>query len=213
MFAFKLILYFLICLVTSVVAAANEWQLVADKKGITIYQLQQPGFPYKHTKGVITVNAKPAMIFALLNDFTVCDQWIYGCLEGRRQANDDIYLVFKGPPFFKNREVVLHSRVAYLAETGQWLIAVENKPQPKVNDNHVMVRSLQAEWLLTAKSTHETTIEHTFYIDPNVSVKLGANRYNSRAIYRTLLQMPKMLELSKYQSEQELPKSLKKIMH
>ncbi len=189
----------------AVVQAADDWQLVTDKYGVQVYQKQEHGLPFKHTRGVLTVQAKPAMVFALLNDFAACSQWIFGCLEGRRQEDNSIYLVFKGPPFFNNREVVLSSNVQYLKATGQWLIVIENIPNQAVNDDHVEIRTMQAQWLLTPQSANELTIDYSFYIDPNVSVKLGANRYNSRAIYRTLLQMKTMLQKTKYQSEQVLP--------
>ncbi len=211
--AFRKILLLSLWFNAWVVQAGDDWELVTDKNRVKVYQQQQPGLPFKHTKGVITIQAKAAMVFALLNDFAVCDQWVYGCLEGQRQADDSIYLVFKGPPFFNNREVVLKSQVNFLDATGQWLIAVENVPNQNINPDHVEVKSMRAEWLLTPRSDQEITIEHSFYIDPNVSVKVGANRYNSRAIYRTLKQMRKMLQKPKYQAEQELPDFLKQLQN
>ncbi|MCB1583412.1 MAG: hypothetical protein R3E90_01370 [Marinicella sp.] len=208
---FKQILCFFICAVSLEVVAADSWQMVTNKNGIKIYQQQQPGLPFKHTKGVITVKAKPAMVFALLNDFAACGEWIFGCIGGERQSDDSIYLEFEGPPFFKNREVVLFSRVDYLHESEQWVITVENQPGKQLNKNNVLIHKMQAQWLLTSLDNNELTIEHSFYIDPNVSIKLGANSYNSRAIYRTLLQLPSMLKRPKYQSEKELPEFLQEL--
>lgn len=205
MAAFKKILVFYLMLSSFQLIADEGWQLITEKEGVSIYQKQMAGYPFKHTKGVVTVKANVAMVFALMNDLAACKQWVFGCLEGKRLDDDSIYLVFKGPPLFNDREMILVSKVAYLKNTEQWLITVENVKHDPLNENHVMVRSMQAEWIITTQPNNELTIEHTFYIDPNVSVKWGANRYNGRAIFQTLLKMPKMLQRPKYQKERFLP--------
>ncbi len=176
--------------------AQPSWQLKIDRQGIQVFQQQQAGFKQKHSKGVMVVKAQSEQIMQLLQNLSLCSQWLYGCLSATRHDDGLIHIVIKGPLWFKDRDVVFAAERQHLKASDQWLITTANQPTMHPNSNYVRINAIQATWLLTSINSKKIQISYEFYIDPEIKLKAGVNKYNRDALFLTLKQLRKLLKKS-----------------
>ncbi|TDR20751.1 hypothetical protein C8D91_1729 [Marinicella litoralis] len=199
------------CILLSNALLAENWQLKIDDEGIQVFQQQKHDqYHLLHTKGEFQVTAQPATVFALLRDLTVCQQWIYGCLEAKRE-NEWVHMVFKGPLWFSDRDVVFDIEVTFLSEQQQWLIQLTGQPQFKPNDDYVRIDDFNASWLLTPIDQNQLLVTYELYMDPGIKLKSGVNKYNRDVTFRTLKNMREMLNQSPYIEQKVLPEKYQKM--
>jgi len=171
-----------------------NWQLKIDREGIQVYQQQQAGFKLKHSKGVMIVKAQAEQIYQLMQDLSLCSQWLYDCLSAMRHDDGLIHIVFNAPLWFKDRDVVFSSETQHLTASDQWLITTDSHPTKYPNSNYVRINKSQAIWLLTAINSHQVQISYELYVDPEIKLKAGVNKYNRDAIFQTLHELRKLLK-------------------
>lgn len=187
---------------------ADDWKLRVDETGIQVYQQHRhPQFRQWHTLGLVRLNVSPAAVMALLRDLSACSQWLYGCLSAQELPGDLLRMVFEGPLWFKDRDVVFRTEWVYLPVTRQWLIQVINQADqhPSKNRRVERLHSFSASWLLTEVSAEVTHVSYELYMDPGLAVRAGVNRYNRDAVYLTIAAMRELLKDSTYQQAGELP--------
>jgi hypothetical protein len=192
----------LIALLTSGPVQAEDWQLKSDRDGIRIYhQHRQARDKQLHTLGMLRVKASPQAVLALIKDLDACPRWIYGCLSARRLPDGLIHMVFAGPLWFKDRDIVFSSRLTYLKSTNQWYLAVENQPHQHPNPDKAVrrLRHFSTSWLLTPVNPEETHVSHQLYMDPELGIKAGVNKYNRSSTRQTLQAMRELLAEPVYQ--------------
>ncbi|VAW44085.1 hypothetical protein MNBD_GAMMA02-1150, partial [hydrothermal vent metagenome] len=176
--------------------AQPSWQLKIDRIGIQVFQQQQAGFKQKHSKGVMVVKAQSEQVMQLLQDLSLCSQWLYGCLSATRHDDGLIHIVVKGPLWFKDRDVVFASERRHLKASDQWLITTDNQPTMHPNSNYVRVNTIHATWILTTINSKKIQISYEFYVDPQIKLKSGVNKYNRDALFLTLRRLRKLLRKS-----------------
>ena len=184
------------CCWPQMLKSETEWQLKIDLADIQIYQQQQAGFKLKHSKGVMVVKANAEQIMQLIQDLSLCSQWLYGCLSAQRFDDGLIHIVVKAPLWFKDRDVVFASESRHLAATDQWIISTVNQPFMHVNDNYERVNTTQATWILTPINSKQSRVSYEFYVDPKVKIKVGIDKYNRNAVFLTLRRLRQLLRKS-----------------
>ncbi len=188
--------------------AQPSWQLKIDRVGIQVFQQQQAGFKQKHSKGVMVVKAQSEQVMQLLQDLSLCSQWLYGCLSATRHDDGLIHIVVKGPLWFKDRDVVFASETQYLKASDQWLITTDNQPKMHPNNNYVRINATVATWILTTINSKKIQISYEFYADPEIKFKSGVNKYNRDALFLTLKQLRKLLKKSTINVESNSDQSM-----
>lgn len=168
---------------------ASDWLLKIDRQEIQIYQQHRhPQFRQLHTLGQVRVAATAEEVMALLGQVELCSEWLYGCLSGERQADGLIRMVFAGPLWFKDRDVVFSTERMLVRQTGQWLIEAQNQPaRHPVNDRRIRrMHKFSASWVITPVSKHSTHVSYELYMDPGLAIKAGVNKYNRDAMHLSL---------------------------
>ncbi len=179
---------------SEIINAKVNWQKKIDREGIQVFQHQQKGFRQKHNKGVITIKTRPERLTALMEDLSLCKQWLYGCITAKQFNDGLIHMVFKGPLWFKDRDVVMSTKTEYITEKKQWLVTTQSEANRHPNDYYVRINQTQASWLITEVSNTQIQVTYELYIDPEISLKSGVNKYNRDAMYLSLNKIRKLLE-------------------
>ena len=109
---------------------ANEtWRLKIDQADIQIYQQHRhPKYRQWHTKGVMTVDQSADQVLTLLRDLSVCAEWVYGCLSANRIDEQLVRMVFEGPLWYKDRDVVFKTDLLETVAPRSWLVRLSNQP-------------------------------------------------------------------------------------
>ncbi len=189
--------------VSSLTHAENQWRKKIDRKGIKVYQQHQhPKYKQWHTKGVMTVQGSAASVLALLRDLSVCSQWVHGCISAERTHQELIHMVFKGPLWFRDRDVVFSAAAEEQADTGSWQILITNRPHQLPAHDHLRVQNMEASWQIIPVNDQQIDIIYQYYMDPEIGFKSGVNKYNRDAMYLTLKQMRLMLQKEAYKQAQ-----------
>lgn len=177
--------------------AESGWQKKIDQHEVQIFQRHlHPKYKQKHTKGLVTVNAQPSAILALLKDTEACPQWVYACLKGKRLADGLILMAFDAPLWFKDRDLVIGSTLSVDDQTGMWTLQLHNHPNKYIDHDYVRIKNFSASWLLKPVNNHQTQIIYEVFMDPEISPKAGVDKYNRDAMLKTLVNLKVFLESS-----------------
>ncbi len=190
-------------ILTSLVHAEPQWRKKIDRNGIKVYQQHlHPKYHQWHTRGVMTIDGTPASVLALLQDLSVCAEWVYGCLSAERTTHDLVHMVFKGPLWYKDRDVVFSTDAQQQPDSGFWLVTISNQAHRLPGHDHRRVQHLEAFWQIMPVNDQQTTITYQLYLDPDIGFKSGVNKYNRDAMYLTLKHMRSMMQQEPYKSAQ-----------
>ena len=132
---------------------------------------------------------------ALIEDLSRCHQWLYGCKAAEPFNDGLIHMVFKGPLWFKDRDVVMSTKTEHIAENKQWLVTTQSHANKHPNDQYVRINQTQASWLITDIGNDQIEVIYELYIDPEISLKSGVTKYNRDAMYLSLRKIRKLIEL------------------
>ena len=122
--------FLLLVLISPGSLQAADWLLKTDQQGIKIYQQHRhPQYRQLHTLGQVRVAASTEAVLALLRKVEACSEWLYGCLSGEHTADGLVRMVFDGPLWYKDRDVVFSTERMYVPQTGQWLIEAHNQAE------------------------------------------------------------------------------------
>ena len=196
---FRVAYFLLLVLFSPGLLQAADWLLKTDQQGIQIYQQHRhPQFRQLHTLGQVRVSASTEKVLALLRDVNTCNQWLYGCLSGEHKADGLVRMVFDGPLWFKDRDVVFSTERMYVSQTGQWLIEARNQAgKHPVKDRRIRrVRHFSASWVITPVGEDSTHVSYEVYMDPGLAVKAGVNKYNRDATFLSLQALRELLNQS-----------------
>ena len=191
--------FLLLVLISPGSLQAADWLLKTDQQGIQVYQQHRhPQFRQWHTLGQVRVAASAEAVLALLRKVEACSEWLYGCLSGEHTADGLVHMVFAGPLWFKDRDVVFSTERMYVPQTGQWLIEAHNQADKHpVKDRRVRrILNFSASWVITPVTEHSTHVSYELYMDPGLAVKAGVNKYNRDATFLTLQALRERLDQS-----------------
>ena len=188
---------FLVISLCAPVKAGSDWELKIDIGGVKIYQQQRVGFKQLHTKGSVVVVAQAQEVLALMEDLSLCSEWLYGCISAKQHGDGLTQMFLKGPMWYKDRDVVFSTKSHQLEGSGQWHLSMQNQPNMHIDSDHIRVKHTDATWLITQLSPTQVTINYELYIDPEIKLRSGVDKYNRDAMFRTLRNIRKLLKSKK----------------
>ena len=195
---------FLLAVLFSWPTSASQWQEKINREGILIEQQHRhEKFRQMHTRGKMTIKAKPAAVLALLQDLPAYQQWLYGCQSAQRLSNGMVHMVFDGPLWFKDRDVVFQSESQQDPSTGVWKIAVTHQRHSVSESKAVRIQQAAANWILQPTADGQLHITYELYMDPEISLKSGVNKYNRDAMFRSLKALRELVQLPPYSTASE----------
>ncbi|WP_223787129.1 hypothetical protein [Marinicella meishanensis] len=182
------------CVLAWTVAAEPAWQKKIDQDDIRIWQRHQhPQFKQWHTRGVVLVPGDREVVLDLLRQTEHFPSWVHGCEAAENLAGGLIHMVFEGPLWFKDRDVVFSHRTTELTAPPGWLIEVVNQPHQHPGKQQLRMQNMAASWQLRQISPDQVQVVYELYMDPEIGFKSGVNKYNRDAMFLTLKQMRERL--------------------
>ncbi len=191
-------------------SGSNEWNLVADRNGIQVYERKAPGNVFKQFKGTMLVKAKLDSVAALMLDPKVCELEDYGCYESialqavNEQRGGSGYYSFKWryPGNFQPRHYVIKVNFQQDPKTKEVFETVDAiTDRMPTGEGCVRVTHMRNSWRLTPAGNGQVKIEYIvetaaggffpYFLD-----NLGGSEY----IPFLLSKLPTWLENPKYRN-------------
>lgn len=170
-----------------VVVAEPAWQKKIEQEGIRISQRHEhPRFNQWHTRGEVLVPGQTEAVLSLLRQIDQFHTWVHGCEAADKMTDGLIHMVFEGPLWFKDRDVVFSYLTTELSNPAGWLIEVLNQPHQHPGQDHVRMHTMSASWHLSQVSPNQVQVVYELYMDPDIGFKAGVNKYNRDAMFLTL---------------------------
>lgn len=150
-------------------SGSGEWQLQAQKNGITIYSLKTPGSTKKKFKGIGRVRATLPTVMASSMDVDIC-KWA-GCYDARMFERVDerrqFYDFRMNYPFhFHPREFVVAQHMSRVPDTQALLVEITAAPEKlPTNDCCVRVEHMNNSWRYTPLKNGELEVEYVIDVD------------------------------------------------
>jgi hypothetical protein len=145
-------------------SGSNQWELVQEKDGITIYALKSPGSTLKQFKGIARVRSTLSAAMTLAQDPAVCEY--ARCYESRMIERVDERLQYytfrwKYPFRFRPREMVIKEQFSRVPETKALLVEVTAAPDKiPPTDCCVRITNMYNTWRFTPLKNGEIEIEY-----------------------------------------------------
>ena len=160
----------IVLLLTSGVSAQENWNLVKEEAGITVYTKTESGSKYKAFKAEMQVSCKIENIIEVLKNSYSINNWIVNC-KGvkllKTEDNDQYYYIETSLPLpFQNRDMVYHFQYIQI-NSEQDRVIVTGIPE-YIQPKQGIVRMVKADgyWLLTAIDTDKTAVTYQMHVEP-----------------------------------------------
>ena len=150
-------------------SGSNEWKLVAEKKGIQVYERKAPGTVFKQFKGIMHVDAKLDSVAALMLDPKVCELEDYGCYESiavqkvdEQRGGAGLYsFKWRYPGNFQPRHYVIKVNFRQDPKTKEVFETVDAvTDQMPTEEGYVRVSHMRNSWRLTPAGNGRVKIEY-----------------------------------------------------
>lgn len=150
-----------------------DWSLKRDKRDIKIYTSKIPNSKYLAVLSVMTVDAAPKSLAALVMDLDYCPKWAAMCkmAEVQEQISDTesiIYSLNNAPFPVRDRDVV--AKVTWKFDQKSSKVSMMSKAiesDVELKKNVVRVNEAVSEWHFTPLENGKTLVENFAHIDPN----------------------------------------------
>lgn len=193
-------------------AAQDDWELAKEdtQRNIQVYVRPQESNPYDEFYAQTIVPQPITTVVAVLSDINAWPQWLARIKKVqilKKQENQSwVYVVYKLPYPFVERDTVLYARVSKNAKTSIVTIqsnAQANYPVPpmpqEVTVKRVRLNELSSTWRLTPSATGGTKIELTGRGEPGGYMPSLIFNYNlADEAQQTLRLLRKMLIRPQY---------------
>jgi hypothetical protein len=181
------------------------WSLKKHKRDIQIFTAKVPSSKYVAVLSVMTVNASPTSLAALVMDFENCPKWAAMCKKAsiQQQISDNELIVYSlnDAPFpVRDRDVM--ARVSWLFDVESQKISMLsqaiNSPL-NVKKKVIRVSEAVSEWHFTPQENGQTLVENFAHIDPNGAMPAWIiNALIIDSPYKTLKRMRRIVESGEY---------------
>ena len=149
---------------------AGQWTERKAKDGITIYARPVAGSKYQEFKGVVELNVTQASALALLDDVSVCTQWLNRCkssvvldqLSGQQRY---IYQISALPFPFAARDAIFHASIIQ-QDADNIRVELESEPDHIEETKYVRIRVAKGHYLLTQLGEKKIRLTWEQHVDP-----------------------------------------------
>ena len=201
----------ILCVLLNSLAFADEWELARhdNQRQIQVYVSSQNNSSYHQFKAQTIVEQPIGTVLAVLSDINAWPQWLARIklvnVLKKQKDHSLVYVVYKLPYPFVERDMVLDNRVQYL-NTGAILIKAQAKTNYRLPSDIVAKRirltNFSSTWRLTPLATGKTLIELWGQGDPEGFVPALVFNYNlPDEPLQSLKQLRKMVLRPQYQKK------------
>ncbi len=201
-----------------ILVEADEWALVKEKEGVTVYTREINGSDFLEFRGETVVEASVDTLVAVLYDTPNAPAWLHQCSFGmtlEEVAFDENYIfqIYDLPFPVSNRQVVLHSRVSWTQEG----VRLDTQEANTYCDEHqtsrckrvveadlVNIERSRGYYIFTPLSENRTEVIWQQHVEPGGSIPTWlVNVLLVDIPFNTLLQLQTMVKDEKYRDMTE----------
>ncbi|WP_323752300.1 START domain-containing protein [Marinobacter sp.] len=218
-FSFSTLAFLSLTLFSVSPALASEWvvnQQGEKRSDVTTYVRDTESSPIKQFRGVVETEHSMFSAMSVINDISLCQQWVYNCQDARyHYAEDDeklLWMMFDGVWPASDRDLVMESSFTQEDVNGPVTVQSIGRPDaaPKQPD-YVRIPMLNNSFYIEPLADGWTRITFTTQVDPGGLVPAWiANIVATDAPIRTLEGLQKMMDKEpfKHYSKENLPTKL-----
>ena len=173
----RLITIVFVVISCSVLYAQEDWVLSNDGKDIKTYYRESAESDIKELKIITSVEAPAILVFELLNDIDLYDDWVYRTSEAKlvqyyNKRSLQYYAVVDFPWPFDDREMYIKS--SYTISSDQKSISTNSIAVPRKDiesrADHVRITDMVLGWDLEEDEQGVTHITYVLRSDPGGSI-------------------------------------------
>jgi hypothetical protein len=147
--------------------AGDQWKLIADKDGITLYARAVSDQPQVQFKGVCIVRHPIDAVGAVLSDVGSYTKWFFKCIEARKIPTENsselhffLYVAIDTPWPFSDRDVVYKTDVTIDYASGKVFVqsVALKSPFVQLKKQYVRISDSEHQWILERISADLTRI-------------------------------------------------------
>ena len=155
----------------------EDWRLVIDREGISIFTRAMPGSPVDEFKGTVTIKTTLEALGEIMKDIPSQPRWIADCILGRelKKLNDNTvitYSVYKSPWPVKDRDAVIQA--VYYTDPKRRSFSIQLSSLEKYlpeGENMVRITGLKGIWIFQERAGGEVSVIYNIRFNPGVAGK------------------------------------------
>lgn len=151
-------------------SAASEWEMRLQKDGILVESRLPDGKTYQEFRASVEIDAALPAAIALLNDNSVCTEWLFRCKESRlieqiSRTEKTFYQRTTLPFPAKDRDAVFHASITF-EDSGAALVTMNARPDALPETRYVRLHDAYGSYYLEPLSDSRTRVTWQQYVDP-----------------------------------------------
>ena len=171
---------------TTISGAGDQWKLIDDGDGISLYSREVSGQPQAQFKGVCIVRQPIEAVGSVLSDVGSYPKWFFKCIEAKKIPTENssefhffLYVAIDTPWPFLDRDVVYETDVTIDYAAGKVFIqsVALKRPLVQLKKQYVRITDSEHQWILERISADLTRI--TFINQTNAAGPLANYLSNS----------------------------------
>ncbi len=191
--------------------AGDGWKEVINKNGIRVFTRPVQDSGIDEFRAVAIIETEIDVLKEVMKDIPAQPQWYADCSYARvvqETGNRELifYAVYKAPWPVTDRDIVIETKIE-LDPGNRWFTihmkAMDTQLVP-VKSNRVRIRKMKGEWTIRKTGQRRLKVIYNLIVDPGGSLPQWlANRTSRESPYKSLLNLRKMVLLSKYQKKEK----------
>ena len=147
--------------------AGDQWQLIVDQGGITLFAREVSGHSESQFKGVCMVSRPLASVISVLSDTASYPKWFFRCIEANKILTENpsefhflLYVAIDTPWPFADRDVLYKTEVKIDFASGKVVIHSKALKTPLIplKKQYVRITDSEQQWILERISLDRTRI-------------------------------------------------------
>lgn len=194
--------------------AGDGWKQVINKNGIRVFTRPVQGSGIDEFRADAIIETEIDVLKEVMRDIPAQPQWYADCSYARvvkKTGNRKLifYAVYKAPWPVTDRDIVIETEIE-LDPGNRWFIihmkAMDTQLVP-VKSNRIRIRKMKGEWTFKKTGKGQVKVIYNLIVDPGGSLPHWlANRTSRESPYKSLLNLRKMVKMSKYRSKSKSDK-------
>ncbi len=195
------------------IVGADEWELVKEKDGISVYTRAIDGSDFLEFRGEVVAEGSVAALVSILYDIPKSPEWLHQCsfamtLDALTFEENYIFQTYALPFPVSNREVILHSQLSWTKEgvrleteeTNSYCEELQLSRCEKVRESDLITISRsRGHYLFKAVDEKRTEIIWQQHIEPGGTIPTWlANALVVDIPYNSLSELQVLLKDEKY---------------
>ncbi|MBW2412258.1 MAG: hypothetical protein JRF72_20860 [Deltaproteobacteria bacterium] len=188
---------------------AEEWKLVEDKDGVTVYESKWEGYSENQYKGVSVIEQPIEVIAAVLSDITSYPEWFHRCTEARKLKDNEasvldflLYIVIDVPWPFDDRHGIFHAQTTVDPVLEKIVINSAARAEADVlpHEDCVRITNSTQQWILEKLAPQTTRITFINQTGSSGSMSAFITDLGSQAtVYQSLINMRSVAGRPRYE--------------